>query len=116
MARLRGPKSVQVGLNLHVLQISDTWEPNDDERKAASELHVELVARIAVVPLRADEGLFCEALASLYTNRHDPRHPAPLRPRCRGTQARRPVQLRRPRRGHAELCAAARTGSAAPRP
>jgi hypothetical protein len=41
MARLRGPKSVTVGLDLHVLQISGTWEPNDDERKAAWELHVQ---------------------------------------------------------------------------
>jgi len=67
MARLRGPKSVQVGLNLHVLQISGTWEPNDDERKAAWELYVELVTRISVVTLEPGEGLLREALSSLYT-------------------------------------------------
>ena len=67
MARVRGPKSVQAGLNLHFLQISGTWEPNDDERKAAWELHVELVTRIAVVPLGTNDGLLREALASLYT-------------------------------------------------
>jgi hypothetical protein len=65
--RLHAPKSVQVGLNMPFLQLSGTWEPNDDERKAAWELHVELVTRIAVVPLRADEGLLREALTSLYT-------------------------------------------------
>jgi hypothetical protein len=67
MARLRGPKSVQVSLNLPVLQISGTWEPNDDERKAAWELYVELVTRISVVPLGPDEGLLREALSSLYS-------------------------------------------------
>ena len=67
MVRVRGPKSVQVGLNLYFLQISGTWEPNEDERKAAWELHVELVTRIAVVPLGADDGLLREALSSLYT-------------------------------------------------
>jgi hypothetical protein len=67
MPRIRGPKSVQVGLNLHFLQISGTWEPNDDERKAAWELHVELVTRISVVPLGADDGLLREALSSMYT-------------------------------------------------
>jgi hypothetical protein len=67
MGRLRGPKSVQVGLNLYFLQINGTWEPNDDERKAAWELYVELVTRIAVVPLGPEEGLLREALSSLYS-------------------------------------------------
>lgn len=67
MAKLRAPKSVQVGLNLPFLQVSGTWEPNDDERKAAWELHVELVTRISVVQLGAEEGLLSEALTSLYT-------------------------------------------------
>lgn len=67
MVRLRGPKSVQVGLNLPFLQINGTWEPNDDERKAAWELYVELVTRISVVPLGPDEGLLREALSSLYS-------------------------------------------------
>jgi hypothetical protein len=67
MARLRRPDSVQVGLNLHVLQISGTWEPNEDEGKAAWELYVELVTRIAVVPLGGQEGLLREALSSLYS-------------------------------------------------
>ncbi|MEU2630864.1 hypothetical protein [Kitasatospora sp. NPDC007106] len=54
-------------LNLKVVEISGTWEPNDAERRAAWELYVELVTRVAVVPLRADEGLLREALSSLYS-------------------------------------------------
>ncbi|MER7679450.1 hypothetical protein [Streptomyces sp. NPDC096934] len=64
---VRAPKSVDVKLNLHVLEISGTWEPNDAERRAAWELYVELVTRVSVVPLRADEGLLREALTSLYS-------------------------------------------------
>ena len=67
MARLRRPSSVQVGLNLHFLQVSGTWEPNEDEGNAAWELYVELVTRVAVVPLGGQEGLLREALSSLYS-------------------------------------------------
>ena len=61
-----GADSIEVGLNLHILSLKGTWKPNDDERLAAWELYVELATRIAVVPLRADEGLAREALNSLY--------------------------------------------------
>ncbi|MFI6808929.1 hypothetical protein ACIBO6_28615 [Streptomyces luteogriseus] len=54
-------------LNLRVLEISGTWEPNDAERRAAWELYVELVTRVSVVPLREEEGLLREALSSLYS-------------------------------------------------
>ncbi|MFE9607878.1 hypothetical protein [Streptomyces sp. NPDC006012] len=54
-------------LNLRVLEISGTWEPNDVERRAAWEVYVELVTRISVVPLREDDGLLREALSSLYS-------------------------------------------------
>ncbi|MFF8942542.1 hypothetical protein ACF1A5_09750 [Streptomyces sp. NPDC014864] len=64
---VRAPKSVNVKLNLRVLEISGTWEPNDAERRAAWELYVELVTRVSVVPLRTDEGLLREALSSLYS-------------------------------------------------
>ncbi|MEU1616186.1 hypothetical protein ABZ479_02655 [Streptomyces sp. NPDC005722] len=63
----RAPKSVEVKLNLRVLEITGTWEPNDTERRAAWELYVELVTRVSVVPLREDEGLLREALSSLYS-------------------------------------------------
>lgn len=64
---VRAPKSIDVKLNLRVVEISGTWEPNDTERRAAWELYVELVTRVSVVPLRADEGLLREALSSLYS-------------------------------------------------
>lgn len=64
---VRAPKSVNVKLNLRVLEISGTWEPNDVERRAAWELYVELVTRVSVVPLQADQGLLREALTSLYS-------------------------------------------------
>ena len=64
---VRAPKSVDVKLNLHVLEISGTWEPNDAERRAAWELYVELVTRVSVVPLREDDGLLREARSSLYS-------------------------------------------------
>ncbi|MER5854449.1 hypothetical protein ABT131_02250 [Streptomyces sp900105245] len=54
-------------LNLRVLEISGTWEPNSAERQAAWELYVELVTRVSVVPLGEDEGLLREALNSLYS-------------------------------------------------
>jgi hypothetical protein len=61
---MRGPKSVEVKLDLKLFSIGGTWEPNDAERRAAWELYVELVTRIAVVPLR--DGIAREALTSLY--------------------------------------------------
>jgi hypothetical protein len=67
MAKLRRPSSLQVSLNFHFLQVSGTWEPNDDEGKAAWELYVELATRITVVPLGEQEGLLREALSSLYS-------------------------------------------------
>jgi hypothetical protein len=43
-----------------------TIEPNDVEQRAAWSLYVELVSRIAIQPLKDDEGLLREALTSLY--------------------------------------------------
>jgi hypothetical protein len=42
------------------------WEADPTERRAAWSLYVELVTRIAVQPLEADQGLLREALTSLY--------------------------------------------------
>ncbi len=64
---MKPPKSVEVGLDLKFFKISGTWEPNDAERLAAWELYVELMTRVAVVPLPAGEGLLREALTSLYS-------------------------------------------------
>ncbi len=46
---------------------SAEWEADPTERRAAWSLYVELVTRIAVEPLKADEGLVREALNSLYS-------------------------------------------------
>jgi hypothetical protein len=47
--------------------VSGTWKPDDSERRAAWEMYVELVTRIAVVKLHPEEGLLREALSSLYS-------------------------------------------------
>ena len=62
-----GAEQVQVGLNLGVLTVSGTWKPSRVERQAAWELYVELITRIAVVPLEPGAGLLREALTSLYS-------------------------------------------------
>ena len=62
-------KQFTVSLNLPfgLGGLEQTWEPDDDERRAAWELYVELATRIATVPLDRDKGLAREALTSLYT-------------------------------------------------
>jgi len=60
------PKTVKVTLKTPFLTIEGVWEPNDAERAAAWELYVELITRVAVVPLPADRGSDREALTSLY--------------------------------------------------
>jgi hypothetical protein len=47
--------------------IEGTWEPDESERKAAWEMYVELVTRIAVAKLGTEEGLLREALTSMYS-------------------------------------------------
>ena len=64
---VKAPRSVEVGLDLKFFKISGTWEPNDAERLAAWELYVELITRVAVVPLGGHEGLLSEALDSVYS-------------------------------------------------
>lgn len=64
---MRPPSSIDVKLNLHFIEISGTWKPNDAERKAAWELYVEIVTRVAAVPLNLNNGLLREALTSLHT-------------------------------------------------
>ena len=62
---VRRPDSIELGLDLKVFSIRGTWEPNEDEQKAAWELYVELITRVATVPL--EHGLLREALSSLYS-------------------------------------------------
>ena len=47
--------------------LEGNWEPDDTERKAAWEIYVELVTRIATMPLARDEGVLREALTSSYS-------------------------------------------------
>jgi hypothetical protein len=60
---------VQVKVNLQIPfvgGIEGTWEPDTAERDAAWELYVEMITRVSVVPLGADEGKAREALTSFY--------------------------------------------------
>ena len=70
---MRGPASVEVKLNLHFLEVSGTWKPNDSERRAAWELYVEVITRTAAAPLSPTEGLLREALNSHYSLFHTTR-------------------------------------------
>src|SRR3954467_8107829 len=62
---MRGPKSVEVGLDSKVFSLKGTWEPSNVERTAAWELYVELITRESVVPLQG--GILREALSSFYS-------------------------------------------------
>lgn len=59
-------KKVTANIKTPFLNIQGEWEADESEQKAAWELYVELVTRIAVVELKPDEGLLREALSSLY--------------------------------------------------
>jgi hypothetical protein len=59
-------KQVSVELGWGPAKLKGVWEPDLAERNAAWELYVELVTRIAVVPLRPGDGILREALTSLY--------------------------------------------------
>lgn len=59
------PKKVSVSLPFGIGSVE--WEVDQKQSRAAWSLYVELVTRIAVEPLKADEGLVREALNSLYS-------------------------------------------------
>lgn len=61
---MRKPAEIRVDLDLKLIKIGGTWKPNEEERRAAWELYVELVTRVAAVPLQ--NGLLREALSSTY--------------------------------------------------
>ncbi|MGZ4864973.1 MAG: hypothetical protein ACXV7G_11005 [Halobacteriota archaeon] len=56
-----------IKVNLGVIGVEGNWAPDEREREAAWEMYVELATRIAVVELKPDEGLLCEALDSFYS-------------------------------------------------
>ncbi len=53
--------------------IQGTWEPNEEEKKAAWEIYVELVTRIPIAVLGQNEGILREALSSMYSLFHTTR-------------------------------------------
>ncbi len=59
------PKKVSVSLPFGIGSVE--WEVDQTQSRAAWSLYIELVTRIAVEPLKADEGLVREALNSLYS-------------------------------------------------
>ncbi len=78
------PSTVQVSLKLPFVELAGTWVPDEAERNAAWEMHVELIARVAVVELAPDEGSLREALNALYSLFPSTREIfAPVRPRGR---------------------------------
>jgi hypothetical protein len=58
------PKLARVTVKLP--WIEGEWVADEDQQRAAWEMYVELVTRIAVEPLQADQGLLREALSSLH--------------------------------------------------
>lgn len=60
-------QSFNVGLNLLGFQLGGTWAPDENERKAAWEMYIELVTRTSVVELGPEEGYLREGLYSLYS-------------------------------------------------
>ncbi len=60
-------KSVKVAFKTPFLDVEGNWEADENEQKAAWELYVELITRIAVEELKPEEGLLREALSSLHS-------------------------------------------------
>lgn len=61
-------KKIKVKIKLPFIgEIEGSWQPDENDEKAAWELYVELITRISIVELKSDEGLLREALSSLYS-------------------------------------------------
>lgn len=67
MPKVDPAKLVKVELSLPFGLGKAEWISDPMERKTAWALYVELVTRISIEPLQADEGLLREALTSLYS-------------------------------------------------
>jgi hypothetical protein len=61
------PGKVGVALKLGFLELNGEWAIDENQRKAAWELYVQLATRVPVADLHDDEGLLREALNSLYS-------------------------------------------------
>jgi len=60
-------KSVKVKFKTPLLDVEGNWEADENEQRAAWELYVELITRIAVEELKPGEGLLREAISSLHS-------------------------------------------------
>src|SRR5205809_401846 len=84
-------RSVNATLDTGLIKVEGRWEADESEQRAAWELYVELVTRVAVQELKAEEGLLREALTSLYAvfaeTRRILRHYGPdlAKPKGKGT-------------------------------
>ncbi|MHA1971945.1 MAG: hypothetical protein ACTSW1_03060 [Candidatus Hodarchaeales archaeon] len=67
MSKMLKPDKIDASINLGPMDVSGTWEPHEEEKKASWELYIELVTRISVQELDADKGLLREALSSIYS-------------------------------------------------
>lgn len=67
MPKIDPAKLKKVAVSLPFGLGSAEWETDPTERKAAWELYIELVTRVAVEPLNSDEGILRETLSSLYS-------------------------------------------------
>lgn len=68
--RLRETKMSKIKLKKVTVKlpwVEGEWEADEEQQLAAWEMYVELVTRIAVQPLGAEDGLLREALNSLYS-------------------------------------------------
>jgi hypothetical protein len=62
------PTSVRVEIGVpYIGKIEGTWEPDESEQRAAWELYVELITRVAVVKLQPETGLLRESLSSIHS-------------------------------------------------
>jgi len=62
------PRRLNVKIAIPLVgEISGEWEPDEAESKAAWELYVELITRVAVVGLSDDQGSLREAMTSIYS-------------------------------------------------
>lgn len=60
-------KKVAVGIDFGIFKLDGTWEADEAQQKAAWEMYVELVTRVAIVDLHPEEGTLREALTSLHS-------------------------------------------------
>ena len=54
-------------ISIPFLGLEGNWEVDDQQRKAAWEIYVELVTRVTVVALKKEEGILREAMNSFYS-------------------------------------------------